>query len=108
MPSALPGTGEVDEVGELLIEFHPGGDGDHPARRRQVHAHFGDDVAAQVLVLYWYSTSPRVSGFHRHGSGHLARTGYLVHRQGGAGAVGVRVVPVFQRAIAVGFRQLGG
>ncbi|MNE73319.1 hypothetical protein D3C80_1693230 [compost metagenome] len=38
----------------------------------------------------------------------LARARDLVHRQGGVKqVVGVRVEPVFQRAVAVGFTQLG-
>ncbi|MNL25113.1 hypothetical protein D3C87_1465840 [compost metagenome] len=101
---------QVNHVGELLIQFHAGGNGDHPTVAViGAHAHFGDNVACLraglVLVLDLHQGLLAFISVNL-ADDDLAGTGYLVDGQRGTqGVVGVRVEPVAQGSVAIGFAQ---
>ncbi|MNS51497.1 hypothetical protein D3C72_841750 [compost metagenome] len=103
---------EVNEVVELLVEFHPRRNDDHPACIViGMHPDLGDDIAGAcagfVLVFNLHQRFLALIGMDL-ADDDFPGTRHLVHCQSGIQQiVGFRVIPVFQRAVAVGFTQFG-
>ncbi|MNL32879.1 hypothetical protein D3C87_1547570 [compost metagenome] len=100
----------MNEVVEFTIELYAGGEGDDPAFGvGWVHSDFNDEVAgfaAGFVLVFEFDHRFLALVRVNLANDDLAGARHLVHREGGAQqVVGIRVIPVAQRAVAVGFAQ---